>query len=269
MDRSPRAAQLTLDALIDRAQASAIDAARGARDPEQARLALEARIIHSARQEVRLRLTDNSHTMLSTRFHNGVRSLRLHRMFVDAPQDVIDAVGSYIARGDAAAGRAIDQFIEQRQHTIAARPRRSPPLRARGSVHDLADIQRALSQRYFDASVSLPIGWGRSGTARGRRGRRTIRMGVYLLESRSIRIHPALDQAWVPRFFVEWVVFHEMLHHVVPAPERDGRRDFHSAIFRERERAFADFDRAQQWERDNLARLIATRTRDRRAQHQR
>lgn len=262
MDRSPRAAQLTLDALIDRAQSSAIDAAR-ARDPEKIRLALEARIAQSARQEVRLRLTDNSHTMLSTRFHDGVRSLRLHRMFIDAPQEVIEAVGLYIARGDRHAGALIDAFIERQQHTIASRPRRSAPLRSRGTAHDLGDVQRALSTRYFSGEVNLPIGWGRAATARGRRGRRTIRMGVYLLESRSIRIHPALDQAWVPRYFVEWVVFHEMLHHVIPAPERDGRRDFHSAMFRQSERAFDDFDRAQQWEKDNLARLIATRSRRR------
>jgi hypothetical protein len=262
MDRSQRAAQLTLDALIDRAQSSAIGAARS-KDPEKLRRELEARIAHSARQEVRLRLTDNSHTMLSTRFHDGVRSLRLHRMFIDAPQEVIDAVGLYIARGDRHAGALIDSFIERHQHAIAARPRRAPPMRARGSVYDLAEVQRSVSFRYFGGEIELPIGWGRAGTARGRRGRRTIRMGVYLLESRSIRIHPALDQAWVPRFFVEWVVFHEMLHHVIPAPERDGRRDFHSASFRQREREFVEFERARQWEQDNLARLIATRARRR------
>lgn len=257
-----RASQLTLDALLDRAHPQrAQGAALASGDPEQARAALEARIAASARQEVRLRLTDNCHTMLSTRFADGVRSLRLHRMFVGAPDAVIDAVGLYIARGDRAAGALIDEFIEARQHTIAARPQRALSLKPRGAVYDLAEVQRALSERYFSGEVELPIGWGRASSARGRRGRRTIRMGVYLIESRAIRIHPALDQRWVPRFFVEWVVFHEMLHHVVPAPERDGRKHYHSKAFRERERAFEEFERAQQWEREHLARLIATRAR--------
>jgi hypothetical protein len=262
MDRTPHAAQLTLDAWIDRAQSSTIGAARSS-DPETIRLELETRIAHSAQQEVRLRLTNNSHTMLSTRFHDGVRSLRLHRMFIDAPHEVIDAVGRYIAHGDRHAGAVIDAFIERHRDRIVPRMRRAPTLRAQGSVYDLAEVQRAVSQRYFAGEIDLPIGWGRAATSRSRLGGGTIRMGVYLPESSSIRIHPALDQAWVPRFFVEWVVFHEMLHHVIPATERHGRRDVHSAYFRQREREFVDFDRAQRWERDNLARLIATRTRRR------
>ena len=47
-------------------------------------------------------------------------------------------------------------------------------------------------------------------------------MGSYSADSKVIRIHPALDQPLVPRFFVEWIVFHEMLHHVYRA--RRGRR---------------------------------------------
>lgn len=256
MDPSPRQAEFALFATSD--------------DPECVRRALEARIAKSARQEVRLRLTENSHTMLSTRFVDGVRTLRLHKMFVDAPAPVIDAVGIYIARGDRTAGALIDAFVEDNQHAIVRKPRRPTPLDPRGEAHDLDEIQRALSAEYFDGSVSIPIGWGRAGTARGRRGRRTIRMGVYLIDQRAIRIHPALDQHWVPRFFVEWVVFHEMVHHVVGvlpagdcASSSKPRRDLHSPTFRERERAFREYERAQAWERENLPRLIASRARDR------
>jgi hypothetical protein len=289
MQRSSRDAQLTLDALLKRrpdgahparapsqhrASPPALDVTHevpAETDPEVERSTLEARIRERAGQEVRLRLTDNSHTMLSTRLIEGVRSVRLHRMFVTAPVEVIDAVGRYIARGDRQAGAVIDQYIEAHQHRIARKPRRPTPLRPHGLVYDLAEIQRALSLRYFDGRVELPIGWGRAGSARGRRGRRTIRMGVYLIDERAIRIHPALDQHWVPRFFVEWVVFHEMVHHVVPAlhapPDAPdaretsprARRHYHSPAFRERERDFEEYDRALAWERENLHRLIASR----------
>jgi|LNFM01.1.fsa_nt_gb hypothetical protein len=270
MDPSPRQAELALLASTD--------------DPELVRRALESHIAKSARQEVRLRLTDNSHTMLSTRFVDGVRTLRLHRMFVDAPPAIIDAVGLYIARGDRTAGALIDAYVEDNQHAIARKPKRPTPLDPRGVVYELDAIQRALSDEYFEGSVSIPIGWGRAGSARGRRGRRTIRMGVYLIDERAIRIHPVLDQHWVPKYFVEWVVFHEMVHHVVgfvsasaSEPERaataadssastsakSARRDLHSTAFRERERAFREYERAQQWEQANLPRLIASRARDR------
>jgi hypothetical protein len=183
-------------------------------------------------------------------------------MFLDAPESVLDAVGRYVGRADLASSAVIDEFIASRQDAIRPRAPRPLSLRPRGEVYDLDEVLRALSREYFDGAVHLPIGWGRAGTARGRRGRRTIRMGVYLLDERAIRIHPALDQPWIPRFFVEWVVFHEMVHHVVPiASNNEGRRDYHSAEFRAREAQFREYERAQRWERENLPRLIATRAR--------
>ncbi len=86
-------------------------------------------------------------------------------------------------------------------------------------------------------------------------------MGTYLIDERIIRIHPALDQPFVPRYFVEWVVYHEMLHHVVPMPVVNGRRVYHSDEFRDLERRFDDFERARAWEEAHLTRLISSRGR--------
>ena len=84
-------------------------------------------------------------------------------------------------------------------------------------------------------------------------------MGLYLIDEQLIRIHPALDQAFVPRYFVEWVVYHEMLHHVIPMPMVNGRRVYHSPEFRARERDYADFERAREWEETHLSQLISSR----------
>jgi predicted SprT family Zn-dependent metalloprotease len=133
-------------------------------------------------------------------------------------------------------------------------------LQPRGNVYDLAEIQRELSQRYFSGAVQLDITWGRHGsTRRKHRSRRTIRMGTYFIDEQLIRIHPALDQNFVPRYFVEWVVYHEMLHHVVPMPVVNGRRIYHSTEFRTRERQYADFERARAWEDAHLRKLIGSR----------
>jgi len=52
------------------------------------------------------------------------------------------------------------------------------------------------------------------------------------------------------------VVFHEMLHQVVPVVERRGRRVVHSAEFRRRERSHPDHERARRWEAENLHLLL-------------
>jgi hypothetical protein len=60
----------------------------------------------------------------------------------------------------------------------------------------------------------------------------------------------------VPRYFVEYVVFHEMLHHMMPMPVKAGRRELHPPQFREREQRFRHFTRAIEWERQHVGRLL-------------
>ena len=81
-------------------------------------------------------------------------------------------------------------------------------------------------------------------------------MGSYSVEDRLIRIHRALDRAFVPRFFVAWIVFHEMLHQVHDIRVINGRREFHSKEFMADESQFAQFDEAKRWERANIDALL-------------
>ena len=81
-------------------------------------------------------------------------------------------------------------------------------------------------------------------------------MGTYSHDERLIRIHPALDQPFVPVYFLEYLVFHEVLHHILPTPMVGGRALYHSPEFRERERSFRHYQRSLEWEKRNLGRLL-------------
>lgn len=81
-------------------------------------------------------------------------------------------------------------------------------------------------------------------------------MGSYCMEDRLIRIHPSLDRTFVPRLFVEWVVYHEMLHQKHGVPLIDGRRQFHSPEFMQEEAQYENYERASRWERENLDRIL-------------
>jgi predicted SprT family Zn-dependent metalloprotease len=123
-----------------------------------------------------------------------------------------------------------------------------------GNVHDLQAIFDRLNAEEFGGTITARIGWGRLSRPRGRR---SIKMGIYLHDARAIRIHPALDRAEVPHFVVEAVVFHEMLHQAIPAVEVGGRRIVHGRDFRRREAAFRGHESAKAWERENLHLLLA------------
>ena len=81
-------------------------------------------------------------------------------------------------------------------------------------------------------------------------------MGSYSVEDQLIRIHPSLDRTYVPRFFIESVVFHEMLHHIHPIPIKGGRRQYHTEEFLANERRFPRYMDAKKWERANIDRLL-------------
>ncbi|NJK88338.1 MAG: hypothetical protein HC923_02380 [Myxococcales bacterium] len=207
--------------------------------------------------KVLVRFTDNRSTMLSVRVRNSVAYVRLHRAFSVAPVEVLDAIASYLANRRLPIERAqlIDRYIDQIRGPARRETSRAPEPSARGQYHDLREIFGELNGSHFEGTCSARIGW--STVARKSR-RRSIRLGSYCDDLALIRIHPALDQDFVPRFFVASVVFHEMLHEK-HGLERDasGRRVIHSAAFRAEERLFPEFHRARVWERRYIHRLLS------------
>lgn len=203
--------------------------------------------------KVHLSVHDNRSTMISFRRQPPLLKVRVHHMFLDAPEHVVTAIADYAGRGVRAAGEVLDDFIASRQERIRALPRRPSALEARGQCFDLQALFDELNQRHFQGGIRARIGWGRQ---TGRRRRKSIRLGVYDHKAREIRVHPALDRPDVPRFFVEYIVFHEMLHQLFPSDRHTGRHVHHPRAFRDRERAFPRYEAALAWEKQHLHQLL-------------
>lgn len=205
-------------------------------------------------------VTDNRYTMISVKRDRGLYRLRLHHMFLDAGPDIISALGRYVADNEREASVILGAFIDANQSKIR-RPRRSRSaglvLQPVGQQHNLQELFDELNARYFGGTIDARITWGPRPKPGARRKRRnSIKMGSYSVEDRLIRIHPSLDRPFVPRYFVAWIVYHEMLHQKHDIPIVDGRRQFHTPAFLAEERLFEEYERAQQWERVHLNRLL-------------
>jgi hypothetical protein len=229
-----------------------------------AQASLERRIrAHLPRGTVRVTLTDNRYTMISVRRppargRGAARpyDLRLHHMFADSDPAITRALALYVVANDRDASRVLGDFIDANAERVAGRGRRgaAAPVVTAGEVHDLEVIFDRLNARYFGGTIEAAITWGpRSGRPRRRN---SIKMGSYAVEDRLIRIHRSLDRAFVPEFFVEWVVFHEMLHQVHDIKVRNGRREFHSDAFLADEARFERFEEAAAWERQHVEELL-------------
>jgi hypothetical protein len=124
-----------------------------------------------------------------------------------------------------------------------------------GRHFNLREIFDKLNARYFRNKLKgYQIVWGRK---RRDRPVNEIVFGTIQEDDRIIRIHPLLDRAFIPRWFLEYVVYHEMCHAVVPDRYTpDGRRLIHHEGFAVQERKFHWFKRAKRWEEENLARFL-------------
>ncbi len=226
---------------------------------EGARQALERRLELAGSGPVQLAVTDNVRRMVTNLRSRGTLRVRIHMMFLDAPERVKEALVRYVVRGDRDASQIVGDYIDSNSFRIRAERPVRHALRTKGQYHDLGAIQEMINSRYFGGQASdALITWGRRTAPKGN-ARTAIKLGTYSATERLIRIHPALDQRWVPRYFVTYIVFHELLHHVIP-PVRIGKTTaIHPALFSLRERQYPQYIRALDWERRHLNRLLRFR----------
>ena len=247
-----------------------------------------------------LEITRNRSRVLSARRdpRGGAWVVRAHRMFLDAPPGIVDALAGWLRNDAGARGRLRDHIraLRNREAGIGAGvapsaiaaapppeigggtggslhsahvppPPRPPPSSrngsdgtafvspsasshgpaARGRHHDLGEYADRLNALYLDGRSRAPVSWSaRSPKA----GTRSARLAYFDPAAVRIVMSRRLDQASAPRYFVEYVLFHEMLHEVLGiGRRRDGRRDIHGRLFRLMERTYPDYERALAYER--------------------
>ena len=182
----------------------------------------------------------------------------MNERFAEAPAEVREALAAWLASGRRArrACAVLDAWIAELGERLAEEPPAVPRLSPRGRVHDLVALRDELLASEL-ADGSLPpervphVTWGRRSASRARH---TLQLGSYEAARSLVRLHPVLDQEAVPRSFVRYVLFHELLHAALDRVP--GARLHHPPAFRRREERYAGFEAAKAWEEENIARLI-------------
>ncbi len=111
---------------------------------------------------------------------------------------------------------------------------------AQGSTYDLDRLFSKINRRYFESALPKPtITWSQRRT-------RSI-LGHHDRVHETITISKSLDSSQVPEWFVEFILYHEMLHIKHAARIINGRRYYHTAAFRLDEKRFLKYQQAQTW----------------------
>lgn len=193
------------------------------------------------------------------RVRSGRVFVRISDLFRAAPPEVIQAlafllVARLVSRKPPRAHELVYRayaFSPEvlRAADIARRQRgRKVISSATGRVYDLQRIFSRVNRRHFDGGIEKPsLTWSQ------RRARSIL--GHHDAVHDTITISKTLDSPDVPEWFVEYIMFHEMLHIKHPARIINGRRHYHTPSFRAEEKSYPRYAQAQEW----LDRVIRTR----------
>jgi len=212
---------------------------------EQDEYALKASLQLLAGRPLSLIITDNTTSLLSVRKKAENMTVRLHKMFLHAGMDVCLEIADFIKKGRSN-GQKLRSFIRENTHLLKQKAPVCVALRPAGKYYSLQAIFEAVNAEYFDGAVCAAITWGRS-TSRQRARRKTL--GSYNAATDTIRINPLLDKKTIPSYFVEFIVYHEMLHAWLGIKTSNGRRSIHSREFTLHEKKFRHYEKAMAWEK--------------------
>lgn len=216
----------------------------------QKQITFQEQLENSAGIKLQLKINDNRSTMLSVKWEPDRTKVSLHRIFLQAPQNIMQALACYLNGEHKKLAPSIRAYIEEHvQKLDYSHELDLAQLETKGKYYDLRMIFHSLNKDYFDSSLNLHITW--FGENR-KKSRKRVTFGLFHDALRLIKINRLLDNPNFPEYFVSYVIYHEMVHYVCPAyVDENGNKHIHSKPFKEREKKFKYYKEAQQWISDN------------------
>ena len=223
---------------------------------------MENRLKSLLKKPVNLTITDNRRSIITAKWIDNAYHIRLHHMFLEANDEILEALAKLIMGRPKIASKKINVFIRENEGKIRKSPvsriKRNNNFFSKGKYFDLQEIYEELNLKYFDNQVDCKITWG---NRRRLKRQKSVRLGSYSYLNRTIRIHPSLDRSFVPGYVVHDIVYHEMLHASLGVKSENGRNYSHHKRFRELEKRYSHRKLAEKWIKQNHNRFISLRFR--------
>lgn len=189
-----------------------------------------------------------THINNTIRLREGTIYARLSDLLEGAPEDVLHALAHILLAK--LYRKPIEPLLNLRYHRYVSRKEvtakaylirqmrgRKNLTTAQGDVYDLDEVFESLNTRFFHGLLGRPqLTWS------NHHARRLL--GHYDPAHNTIVVSKVFDRPTVPRYAVEYLVYHEMLHLKHPVKTRGSRRCVHSREFSAEERLFPDFSKA-------------------------
>ncbi len=111
---------------------------------------------------------------------------------------------------------------------------------AKGETYDLDEVFESVNTRFFHGLLGRPLlTWS------GHVAKRCL--GHYDAAHNTIMVSKVFDRKTTPRYAVEYLMYHEMLHLKHPVKVKAGRRCVHSRDFKAEENLFPELAKAKEY----------------------
>jgi predicted metal-dependent hydrolase len=183
------------------------------------------------------------------RLREDIIHVRISDLLEGSPENVIEAIAHillakiyrkpiqpqhstryrrYVSSHDMTAKAHLLRQVRGRKHIASAR----------GIVYDLDQIFEDLNQRFFYGLLARPhMTWSRI------RARNSL--AHYDPAHNAIVVSRVFDHCQVPRYAIDYIVYHEMLHLKHPVKLRGSRRCVHGPEFHAEEKLFPQLEEAK------------------------
>ena len=187
----------------------------------------------------------------TVRLRDGALYFRISDLLEAAPEDVLHAIAhiliAKIYRKEIDSGHAAryrkyigSRAVSEKAHLLRQMRGRKRLHGPSGNVYELNDIFDDLNARFFFGLLARPeMSWSQT-AARNM-------LGHYDPAHNAIVVSRVFDHPRVPRYVVEYIVYHEMLHLKHPVKLRGSRRCVHPKSFQEEEKLFPRLEEAKQF----------------------
>lgn len=182
--------------------------------------------------KVDLKIKDNASVFLHVKKQRNLMTIFLHKAFLKAPISILSSLDQFLLSQNRSHLKILKNFMYE---YFQQYPKDVQDLVSSGITYDLKMVLEKNNEKYFNNQiVDLKISWFNKPNYRTFS---SITFGSYHKKYKLITINRILDNSLVPEYFLSFIIYHEMLHHIIPISlDEKGRRMVHSKRFKDEEK---------------------------------
>lgn len=201
--------------------------------------------------EISVRFYPFANVNNTIRLREGRVLVRLSDLLEGAPEAVLRAIGHILLAKlyrkpiESAHATRYRRYVSshdlvRKAHLVRQMRGRKHVQAPAGHVYDLAEVFEDVNTRFFHGLMARPtLTWSRDISRQS--------LGHYDPAHNTIVVSRIFDHPRVPRYAIEYLLYHEMLHLRHPVRLRGSRRCVHSRQFQEDEKLFPDLAKAKKF----------------------